>query len=172
MVAAQRRRRPTQSLPAAAAVAAALAAAAGVASPEAAPCTIARVPVAELSAEEFLTRHRHRHPLLLSGMTDGWRARARWSWEFLTSAASNASGAVNVGTGASLAASGMASARPTLSRFVQQHVKVENPQHTVPAIRELLSGHNARRLGELVGALTGAEWVQIWHVQLLGKPST
>jgi hypothetical protein len=51
-------------------------------------------------------------------------------------------------------------------------VKVENPQHTVPAIRELLSGQNARRLGELVGALTGAEWVQIWHVQLLGKPST
>jgi hypothetical protein len=123
MVAAQRRRRPTQSLPAVAAVAAALAAAAGVPPPEAAPCTIARVPVAELSAEEFLTLHRHRHPLLLSGMTDGWRARARWSWEFLTSAASNASGAVNVGTGASLAASGMASARPTLSRFVQQHVK-------------------------------------------------
>jgi ectoine hydroxylase-related dioxygenase (phytanoyl-CoA dioxygenase family) len=49
-------------------------------------------------------------------------------------------------------------------------IKLENPQWASREIRALLAEHGAR-LGELAARLTGASWVQIWHVQLLGKPS-
>ena len=87
------------------------------------PCTIPRISAAELTAQEFLATRRHHQPLLLSGLTADWRAKDRWTWDFLLDEnASAASTAVNVGTGASLAASGLASARPSLSSFVQQSV--------------------------------------------------
>ena len=51
-------------------------------------------------------------------------------------------------------------------------IKLENPQLASDAIMSLISlGSGAKRLGELVARLTGADWVQIWHVQLLAKPS-
>jgi hypothetical protein len=76
----------------------------------------------ELSASEFLDAHRHRSPLLIRGLTDQWRARSRWTWEFLSGPAASAAAAVNAGTGASIAASGQASARPSLASFVQHSV--------------------------------------------------
>ena len=48
-------------------------------------------------------------------------------------------------------------------------IKLENPQYSSRGIRSLLGG--ARWLGERVARMTGAGWVQIWHVQLLAKPS-
>ena len=50
-----------------------------------------------------------------------------------------------------------------------QLAKLENPQHGSLALRRALS---SPALGRVAAELTGAEWVQIWHVQLLGKPST
>ncbi len=49
-------------------------------------------------------------------------------------------------------------------------IKLENPQWASSGIRALLAKHGDA-LGELAARLTGAAWVQIWHVQLLGKPS-
>ncbi|HLK56173.1 MAG TPA: phytanoyl-CoA dioxygenase family protein [Chthonomonadaceae bacterium] len=46
--------------------------------------------------------------------------------------------------------------------------KIEQPQFANLAIRELI-GHPV--IGEVVAAVTGAEWVQTWWVQLLFKPS-
>lgn len=46
--------------------------------------------------------------------------------------------------------------------------KIEMPQIANYAIRDLL---NHPRLGQLAAELTGAEWVQVWWVQLLYKPS-
>jgi len=45
--------------------------------------------------------------------------------------------------------------------------KIEMPQFASRAIMELIS-HSA--LGDFVGRLTGAQWVQVWWVQLLHKP--
>ena len=45
--------------------------------------------------------------------------------------------------------------------------KIEMPQFASRVIMELIS-HPA--LGEFVGRLTGAQWVQVWWVQLLYKP--
>ena len=47
--------------------------------------------------------------------------------------------------------------------------KIEMPQQANRAIRELV-GHEA--LGEWAAKITGAEWVQVWWVQLLYKPSS
>ena len=47
-------------------------------------------------------------------------------------------------------------------------IKIEQPQLASQAIRELIS-HPA--LGQWALAITGAEWVQPWWVQLLVKPS-
>jgi hypothetical protein len=49
-------------------------------------------------------------------------------------------------------------------------IKLENPQWVSTGIRALLAEHGGA-LGALAARLTGATWVQIWHVQLLGKPS-
>jgi hypothetical protein len=46
--------------------------------------------------------------------------------------------------------------------------KIEQPQFASLALRELL---RYPALGEVAAALTGAEWVQVWWVQLLYKPS-
>ena len=92
------------------------------------PCTIARIDAAALSASDFLAAHRHRAPLLIGGMTAGWRASSRWTWDFLLGPEASTGSAVNVGTGASIAASGLASARPTLQSFVQESVlRLETP---------------------------------------------
>ena len=48
-------------------------------------------------------------------------------------------------------------------------IKLENPQWASRGIRALLAEHGGA-LGALAARLTGANWVQIWHVQLLGKP--
>ncbi|MAE64964.1 MAG: hypothetical protein CMJ18_11905 [Phycisphaeraceae bacterium] len=45
--------------------------------------------------------------------------------------------------------------------------KIECPHHASRAIMDLVR-HPA--LGDLVGAVTGADWVQVWWVQLLYKP--
>ena len=52
-----------------------------------------------------------------------------------------------------------------------EHVlcKIEMPQLANSAIRELV-GHEA--LGRWAAKITGAEWVQVWWVQLLYKPSS
>lgn len=47
--------------------------------------------------------------------------------------------------------------------------KIEMPQL---ASRDLVDALRASRLGELAGAVTGAEWVQVWWVQGLYKPAT
>ena len=87
------------------------------------PCTIQRIDAVDLSAQDFLDSRRHHAPLLIGGLMTGWRARSRWTWDFLLGGeASGAASAVNVGTGASIAASGLASVRPSLSNFVRQSV--------------------------------------------------
>lgn len=48
-------------------------------------------------------------------------------------------------------------------------VKLENPQYASQSIRALLELHSGR-LGEEAARISGADWVQIWHVQLLCKP--
>lgn len=47
--------------------------------------------------------------------------------------------------------------------------KIEMPQL---ASRDLVDALCASRLGEVAGAITGAEWVQVWWVQGLYKPPT
>ena len=47
--------------------------------------------------------------------------------------------------------------------------KIEMPQVTSRAVMDVVS-HPA--LGALAAAITGAEWVQVWWVQLLYKPPT
>src|SRR5690349_20482675 len=47
-------------------------------------------------------------------------------------------------------------------------VKIEQPQLGSRALRELLK---SPALGKLVGEITGADWVQVWWVQGLIKPS-
>jgi hypothetical protein len=86
------------------------------------PCTIPRIDVTALTAEDFVESHRHRSPLLIRGMMTQWRAQSRWTWEFFLGPSAATNRAVNVGTGASLAASGLASARPSLTTFVQRSV--------------------------------------------------
>lgn len=51
---------------------------------------------------------------------------------------------------------------------VNKLCKIEMPQIASHAIRDLL---RYPTLGQMAAALTGAEWVQVWWVQLLYKPS-
>lgn len=48
-------------------------------------------------------------------------------------------------------------------------VKIEQPQFASSALRDVLA---FPAFGRLAAAVTGAEWVQVWWVQLLVKPST
>eukprot|EP01043_Picozoa_sp_COSAG02_P066988 COSAG02_NODE_10608_length_1901_cov_1.272475_1_plen_593_part_00 len=95
------------------------------------PCTIPRIDAMALTTEDFLESHRHRSPLLIRGMMTQWRAQSRWTWEFFLGSSAATTRAVNVGTGASLAASGLASARPSLTSFVQRSVLQKNSSNTM-----------------------------------------